>query len=124
MAFSAFNNSLSTDISLTYFILLGYLNIQQILFQLMKYLEKDEFFFGKKNYTNSNFIENNKFGHKLSWIKTINITEIQNNGMEVLDSSNNLIKDNDIISYENNITFKKSKNIEVFFGNYIFMYAG
>lgn len=68
-------------------------------------------------------MENNIFGYDLLGVKIINITEIINNGMEITDSSNNIISKNDIISYENNIIIKKSANSGVNFGNYIFMFA-
>ena len=38
--------------------------------------------------------------------------------MEIIGSLNNIISENDIISYENNIKIQKLKNSGVSFGNY------
>ena len=86
--------------------------------------DENEYILEIRKYVNINSLENNLFNYKLSGIKIINITEIINNGMEITDSSGNIINENDIISYEDNIKIKKSINSGVSFGNYIFMFAG
>ena len=118
LAFSAFNNSISSDYSLTYSILLGYINSTDPITITQLFEDKeDEYIFEINKYTNINFFENNIFGYELLGIKIVNISGIINNGMKLIDSSNNIINENDVISYENNITIKKT-NTSVLFGNY------
>jgi len=116
LTFSALNNSISTEKSLTYFGLLGYINSTDPLPITNLFGEEDEYIFEIGKYVN---VENNIFGYEVIGIKLINITEIKNNGMKLIDSKNNSINENDIISYENNITIQKSEISGVSFGNYI-----
>ena len=121
LTFSALNNSISTEKSLTYFGLLGYINSTDPLPITNLFGEEDEYIFEIGKYVN---VENNIFGYEVIGIKLINITEIKNNGMKLIDSKNNSINENDIISYENNITIQKSEISGVSFGNYILMFSG
>ena len=114
--------SIDSEKSFTYFTLFGFINSTDFSSAEILFDNEDKFSFKIGNYANPNFIENNIFGYEFVGIKIVNISEIQNNGMIILDSLNRIINENDIISYKNNITIKKSDS-GIPFGNYVFMFA-
>ena len=123
LTFSSINKSIDSEKSFTYFTLFGFINSTDLSSIEDIFENEDEFSFMIEDYINPNYIENNIFGYEFIGIKIINISEIQNNGIIILDSLNRIINENDIISYKNNITIKKSDS-GIPFGNYVFMFAG
>ena len=123
LTFSSINKSIDSEKSFTYFTLFGFINSTDLSSIEDIFKNEDEFSFMIEDYINPNYIENNIFGYEFIGVKIINISEIQNNGIIILDSLNRIINENDIISYKNNITIKKSDS-GIPFGNYVFMFAG
>ena len=123
LTFSCINKSIDSELPITYFTLFGFINSTDLPSVEELFENEDEFSFMIGDYVNPNYIENNIFGYEYVGIKIVNISEIQNNGMIILDSLNRTINENDIISYKNNITIKKSDS-GIPFGKYVFMFAG
>ena len=123
LTFSSINKSIDYEKSFTYFTLFGFINSTDLSTIEDIFENEDTFNFIIGDYVYPNYIENNIFGYEFIGIKIVNISEIQNNGIIILDSSNRIINENDIIPYKNNITIKKSDS-GIPFGNYVFMFAG
>ena len=123
LTFSSINKSIDYEKPITYFTLFGFINSTDLSSIENIFENDDTFSFMIGDYIYPNYIENNIFGYEFVGIKIVNISEIQNNGIIILDSLNRIINENDIISYKNNITLKKSDS-GIPFGNYVFMFAG
>ena len=109
LTFSCINKSIDSEKPFTYFTLFGFINSTDPSSVEELFDNDDTFNFMIGDYIYPNYIENNIFGYEFVGIKIVNISEILNNGMIILDSLNRSIQENDIISYKNNITIKKSE---------------
>ena len=121
IGFSAFNNSINEYNISTYFTLLSYVNSTDISPINDLFGKNDEHILNIKKYI---YIENNIFGYELIGIRLFNINELKNNGLILFDSFNEIINENDTISYDiDNIIIKKNLT-GVNFGKYHFNFAG
>ena len=119
LTFSAFDDSINNEKSACYLTIFGYITSNDSIENNIIFDENDEYNFDIKNYIS---ITNNIFGYELANIKISNISQFQNKGLIILDSNNNTIKENDIISFEDKLTIKKVSGVP--FGTYVINYVG
>ena len=127
VTFSAHKSSEAATNSYIHFALFNYINSTdpESVKDLFKTYSSYEL--QLNNYTNSDFIENNIFGHFLSNIKIINISDINSEkGMQIISKkANKIIKNGEFLEIDDSLIIKRfNENSGVNFGNYFIEFAG